>query len=243
MTLDHTKKKLNKDLSKSRIGIVLKTLEKILKEDSPLVSQTILISARFSTNKRSYHSGEKPLSVYEEEEQHIVEALHDTVSELEEASLIHNYSLELGGIDNPILVVCFDEEKKNEMIRFFSPLIVTNVTIEKVDKYSDSWNKKYDITIWDNSDLPKCPDEENTSDLREWEMELLSNRELFLKECLDKNPSPHFIHLGEPYYFVQDNRHRVYAANSEYSLFARIQEMIAYIRAHDMPKSSLSAIK
>lgn len=237
MILQETKEKLRRHISKCRLGFVIDALLKIIKDGSSYTSQVILISANFVHNRKTYHIGSQTLANYNHAIQPIMQGLLDVVEELEEEDLINNYSLALGGISNPILVICFDQERKEAMTRFFSPLVLSNVQIEKVENYKTDW-KNFDITIWNNTDLPSCPDEEKVEDLLEWQMDLLAERELFLKTCLTQNPSPHFIHLGEPYYFVQEHRDRVYAANSEYALFARIQEMLAYIKAHNIEPSN-----
>lgn len=137
-------------------------------------------------------------------------------------------------IQNPILVLCFKQADVTAMETFFSPLDFAELEVKLALSYDPAWNQKYDITIWNNLDLAACPkkDTDTIDHLEANERELLYERLPVLEQCLESNPSPHFIHLGEPLFLVTENRNRIYAANSFYSLYARLKEMVDYINTY-----------
>ncbi len=88
------------------------------------------------------------------------------------------------------------------------------------------------ITIWDNRDLKSCPEEENLKDIGNNEANKIHQRLPFLEECMENDVSEYYMHYGEQFFFVSDNRHRVYSANSRFALVGRLFEMLDYIKAY-----------
>lgn len=162
----------------------------------------------------------------------IARSLLQLVAELPETALQTEVPSQPKGYANPILVLTFSEQARQEMEVFFQPLDFQEIRIELASSYQASWDGTADLTIWDNRDLKSCYSRDNLSKLTEQEQVDISSRLPILEACLQHRPSPHFIHFGEVFFLVNEHRSSINAANSFYSLFARIKETLDYINTY-----------
>lgn len=237
MNLDQIIAVLQNKIADNKSRQVIIELKGLLTNDSGHKKTLMLMSSKYNRISDLLIGDLERRSDLEIEFNKINDGLLDLISRLEEEDFIPNPKLNSYGINNPLLIHCFDLNQKGELEAFFNQFDFKSVNIELVENYNEAWNETTDLTIWDNRDLPPCPSKEflEGKNLKESERSLILKRLSFLETCLEKKPSPHFIHFGEQFFFVNEHRNCVNAANSFYSLYARIQETLAFINTYRVP--------
>lgn len=228
MTINHYKGDLKVLIEEDKIKQVISVLKKDISKHSKFYNILILICRNFNEISVQLLSNIEDPSKISLDFNKIAYRLLEIIDQLDDEH-IQSYSTIPQNILNPILVVTFSEKTKAEMETFFLPLDTLNVKVRWIQSSEFQWNEKYDLTIWDNRDLPYCAKKDDMDKLKERELAVVLSRLPLLEKCLSEASSPHFIHFGEPFFLVSENRNRVNAANSFYTLFGRIRETIDYI--------------
>lgn len=224
---------LEDKIAENRTKQVIKELRELLKDDNEhLKSLIINLSASYNRATESLLRNIKKHSEVDIEFNRINEALLEVISKLKDEDFKADVKFSAYGLTNPLLVICFDLIQLEELEAFFHQLDFQSVQIELAEQYNEAWNETAHLTIWNNWDLPHCPQRESMDKLKESERALIFKRLSFLETCLDKKPSPHFIHFGEQFFFVNEHRNCVNAANSFYTLYARIKETLDFINTY-----------
>ncbi len=234
MNLDQIIAALRNKIADNKSRQVIKDLRDLLTNDSGHKKTLMLLSSKYNRISDLLIGDLERRSDLETEFNKINDGLWDLISRLENEDFIPNPKLNSYGIINPLLILCFDVNQKGELEAFFNQFDFQSIRIELAENYNEAWNETADLTIWDNRDLPPCPSKEflESKNLKESERSLILKRLSFLDTCLDKKPSPHFIHFGEQFFFVNEHRNCVNAANSFFSLYARIRETLDFINTY-----------
>jgi hypothetical protein len=230
MELQDFTNRLRQEIAKGRIGAALNLLfpslkGKCLSDVTLLRGEYNRLNDRMLLNIDNYADMSHALN-------NISYRLLQMVDQITEDDFLAGSEPHSTGFSNPILVFVFTEDAKKEMEIFFQPLDFENLRIEQIEAYDPKWNNTADLTIWDNRDLAPLPNDEDMGRLKERERALILRRLPILNACLEEQPSPHFIHFGENFFLVNKKRNRINAANSFYSLFARIRETLDYINTY-----------
>lgn len=234
MQLETIKKELKDLIKKDKLALVLEQLDGLPLAGVNRKRDLINLIRRLNRYNDQRMRRVETRETIEKEFNILTFAIMDFVDDLELEQKEMDLKIEYEEVDTKILVLSFSDDAQKDMKRFFAPLNFTNLDYKVAQDYDSSWNSEFIITIWDNRDLPECPkrDQENLDKLTNKERDVLFQRLPMLEDCLLFEPSPHFIHLGEPLFFVRENRDRIYAANSFYALFARVNEMNKYINTY-----------
>jgi hypothetical protein len=226
------KQRIRDLITEDRTQQALKLLRSALKDESNFLSVLVLFTAEYNRIADRRLLDIAKLEDTEREFNSLNYRLLQFIEKLTDEDIKGKLEPQSSGWTNKILVFTFSEKSREEMLAFFRPLNFENVSIETVESYDPKWNNTADLTIWDNQDLPICTKEDDMDRLKERERAVILRRLPFLIECLKEFPSPHFIHFGQSFFLVNDNRNCVNAANSFYSLFARIRETLDYINTY-----------
>jgi hypothetical protein len=208
----------------------------------------ILLETRMRRNNAQFIRGLVTLEESRVEETRIVKSLLE---------LLDAESIEPGTINIPatgftekILLICRKENDRATLHELLKRFKFRNVQSEVahsfdslktklkpnlgVDDLQDSEGYQALITIWDNRDLKPCPEEEKINEIGIGgrDIDLIYSRVSFLNDCMDGQLSPYYMHYGEQFYFVNDQRDMVYSANSRFALVGRLKEMLDYIKAY-----------
>ncbi|MCU0445275.1 MAG: hypothetical protein MUE85_10190 [Microscillaceae bacterium] len=131
---------------------------------------------------------------------------------------------------NPtILVICPSEDEIEEVKYLFDCLKFDKTEVRYLNKFVPV--QQYDLIIFDNRDLPYCPQETNLDKLSE--KMLVEQRVNLMNKYIDKGFRP-IVHWGEILYWVNYHREKVHAANSKFSLFARIKEVLDFMAVYHL---------
>lgn len=223
---------LREDIASNKMGQAIKQLRAAIKKDSHYLYTLITLSAEYNRiadrtliNLADHADADRELNS-------ITHRLLQLIEKLSEDDIQSDIQVKETGWLNPILLLAFSAEAKSEIEAFFRPLDFRKVRFELAEAYRPEWNQTADLTIWDNRDLPYCPRREDMERLKERERTIIFRRLPILEACLAEMPSPHFIHFGEPFFLVNEYRQCVNAANSFYSLYARIRETLDFINTY-----------
>jgi len=132
-------------------------------------------------------------------------------------------------VENQILI--FTEYEKPEVQDFFNQLNFTNVQIKTADNLDNINFNEFDLIIFDNRDLPICREESDIEKLNNEKQKSIIQRVEQMKYVIN-NSSKFIIHYGHNLYWINHNRKRVQAANSQFSLYARIIEVLGFINTY-----------
>jgi|GEM_PF-2027646 len=146
-------------------------------------------------------------------------------------------------IEIKILVISPDETAQADMRAYFAKLPL-NATIEVSSNNPSTTD--YHLLVLDNRALPDLPiigrtekGEMITNEVVKLAGDdnlLLRNHFQWMKDTLSET-SKYAVHLGEQNFLVNKYREKMHAANSKFALYARIREVLDYMR--DTQKSIL----
>lgn len=95
-------------------------------------------------------------------------------------------------------------------------------------------NEYFNLVLFDNRDLGKLDHGSGLDEKKESRIDLIENY-CELKENDAAFANTYFLHYGEECYFVKDNREFFHAANSLFSLYYRILEVLEFSRIYYVP--------
>ncbi|MEO0778627.1 MAG: hypothetical protein AAF146_18825 [Bacteroidota bacterium] len=139
-------------------------------------------------------------------------------------------------INEPLLVLT-NQSKVRATELFFHELNFANL---KVSAYEESTFgvDRYRIVVFDNQDLPDCPNERVKREFNE-EVRLYVDKRIELMEATKAKEEEVrvLIHFGNRLDWINHNRDFTNSANSRFSLYARIKEAIDFLNSYYVEES------
>ena len=132
------------------------------------------------------------------------------------------------GITNSILILGKNNERIIAIQEMLNRVKLVNVKAKNLLEASSSSETDIDIIIFDNTALPFLPKEAGQEEIAQ-KLPIIQERERIMQSFLSDNSALLICHLGGFSNFVNQNKNRVYAANSQISLCFRVLEMADFI--------------
>jgi len=141
---------------------------------------------------------------------------------LEDSDLLNEDEIDERDILHYILVIT-DKKREEDFKNLLNSLRFKNI------KFANSLDieqaQQFDLVIFDNMDLP------NKRQLTDEEKATITAREKVMKTCID-NTKQFIIHYGNYLNLINYHRDRIQSANSQFSLYARVKEVINFMEAY-----------
>ncbi len=160
----------------------------------------------------------------------IGESLLYLIETLEEIDLATEQQSTHTEIANPIAVFTA-QDTIEEVTEFFNLLNFKKVSVFRTEDFSDTKYDEFDLIVFDNKDLPPCFSKKSLAELDLETKEQILNRVKKMNDVINDSAKV-IIHYGEQLYWINAHRDRVQAANSKFSLYARIKEVIEFINTY-----------
>jgi hypothetical protein len=186
--------------------------------DCEVYNTILLIQGRYENAQRSIRRG---LSTEDSPTVHAINAhLLGEINEIRNEHIAEPY-LDLKS--SRVLIICLNDSDEFYMRAFCSRMSIPNYEVKQLKEYEEP--TEYDFIVFDNHSIKS--DEKNYLGLRDEEITHLKLMEEYIEEYNEHKK--YMIHFGDNSQVVTDNRDVIYAGNSKFALFSRIQEMIQYI--------------
>lgn len=174
----------------------------------------VLLKARWIAVKQEYDQGTIPIEDKRREHNIILSALLNLAGEVTDADL---EEFQGNKIDTSLLVITPNNETRVEMSRFFPFEYFRDVKFPTEENYQSEIDDE-DLVIFDHFEHNNVVIDEMTRmaqiDKLTW---ILDNSECYV------------VWFGAYGDLVSKYKHRIYAANFQFALYARIREMIEFI--------------
>ncbi len=207
-----------KDLLEDNIQACIKELKKVLQEDDCLDDLRIIASS-YKAYKKSENLNTLDRDSLQIERRKVIKSLLNFINDLKETDFKKG-SFEPEGIEERIFVVSYDESALMEMKRFFSSYFFKNVDYDASGKLVVP--DDCDVILFDNRLMGK---DVYTDEAEKQLPQATQDHLALLKEYLSKTKF-NIVYYGEILHWLKYNRDRVNAANSKFTLYARIKETI-----------------
>lgn len=218
MELNTLKQAAKRALSQDLLG-AFDLLRKHLEKQVEVYESYLLILGRFHRLKKDQINGILSYEKYEQRVATISRDLMTLIDLLTEADMaLHSNSYQR--IQNPILVICRDQSDRQDMVDFFARLEVQAVEIRVIEAYEAL--PKYDLLIFANHSLGTMKEGRVSYSVEDHKRFALMER--YLSE-----PHSYGIHYGGFWPNRNAFLEQAHAANSRFSLYGRIKEMIDYL--------------
>jgi len=222
MDLDTLKEQAMEYFEADRIDNLFDLLKKYLIDEGEVSNDLSMLINRNSSLTRSGHNGILDDRYFETSKNKLRKSILDFVKQLKGDYIVSSPNeLKVKEIKTKILV--FTTSKFEADLReYFDKLHFTNVTI---CLYTDVnvEIEEFILLVFDNRDLP------SNRNLTDEQKQTIKIRTDFMEKCLGKNP--YGIHFGNYLEWLDFNREYANAANSSFTLFARIKEMLEFLEA------------
>lgn len=151
------------------------------------------------------------------------------LNKIEEVHLKKSMTSSHQKIANPLLLIAHDDKSGKDLQELLLDLNFTNVTVVGLTFTKENINlKDYHLIIFDNTDLPSPP---RGGRLTEEEQSFINMRTDVMNYVI--NNSPKFIvHYGNFLHWIDAHRNRAQAANSQFTLYARIKEVLEFMNTY-----------
>jgi hypothetical protein len=217
MTIQAVKTNL-KDLLEDNVQACIKELRRLLDKEAVLDDLRIIASSH-----KEYKKAENLTTVDRDtlqiERRKVVKSLLTFIGDLKETDFKSD-AFQPQGMEENILVVSNDDAALTEMKRFFSAYFFKNVT----------YNASGKVVIPDNCDIVLFDNRIMGRDMYKEEDEKLlpksAQEHLALLRAYLTKTTFNIVYFGDNLHLVTKNRNRINAANSKFTLYARIKETI-----------------
>jgi len=230
MELENLKEKLQDLFEANKIKESLLLLKQELSRNSGKYSIFILIMRRFNDIQDQKMANTIDSNSYNIEANKIGGAFLNFIGTLDETDLETMNHFVHKKVGNQIAV--FTENESSEKVEdFFHQLNFRNVSVFRANNFDNVEYTNFDLLIFDNRDLPPCF---SKNKLDEFE-DAIKARILGRIEKMDsviRDSSKFLIHYGDFLFWINSNRERVQAANSQFSLYSRTKEVIEFINTY-----------
>ena len=228
------KEELQNLYEENKVKQIFEELKEVLDKRGEKYKEFLELIRQFNDLQDEKNAEKIDFQSVKKEMSSIAQNLFDFFNALDEVDFKHKKDeTKHKKIYNNILVLTAEEEI--EIVSdFFYQLNFINVDIKSTRVFPSSMFDKYDIIIFDNTDLKPCRKKEDLKAIREKSTEdcvLIQNR-VEKMDIIIKETSKRVIHYGGLLYWVDYNRGRVQAANSKFSLYARTREVIEFINTY-----------
>lgn len=215
------KEQLRNQVAKGDVDLVLNSLVTYLpKIKSEYTDDVIALSSRYNKNKREILIGVVDWNSARLEYTQISYALTQYIDMFSEGEIEQLQKIDNDGanyyIKDSILGICINEDSKTKLDDFFKGLHFINAEAKLFSEYNNPENYKLIVFDCHTIDNPDNPEDGN-------EMALMS---IFPKLTKEKYFT---VFFGNHYENIKKVREWVQPANSFFSLYARIREMLDYI--------------
>lgn len=219
------KKEIKEKLKKNELGSCLQDLEKYFKQSS-IEERKILDNTirRFRKNSLEKRMGTIPVVDFNLEENKIADIVLDLINELSEDNISHSQVFKEKIFDK-ILVICYNENESKKMTPFFKNHYFMNVTFDTSKVL-----------------IPK---------------EQLRDYNYIIFDYMHRKEDPSYYELLERYLMIEDIQilyfggerlkilekdeyiAKVHSANSIFSLYARLKEMMEFNKYYSPEKKNI----
>lgn len=226
MSFKELKDKLVDLLSKDMVEDLIHLGRQWTKEDSISQRDLVQISGRYYRLRRNRRLSLITYENFSQEMNQISAALdlwmHDLTADDISTELVYPF---------PTLVI----SNNDGLSGFFDRTGLKGFVIEKREKFQQKDLEKYCLIIFDNDNLPPCTDpnmliEKGHKKQVEIMGDYLEKGKEFIKSDKKGENLVVFLHYGDENYLVSEYRKYIHAANSIYSLYARIMEVLEFLR-------------
>ncbi len=211
-TLDQLKLDLKKMIAANIAGNVLKKLDIVLSDRADCYNNFVLLTMDFKQlDERQILGGSTPEAI-SIELRNIINRLLKFIDALEETDIRKTAHLQ-EEIFERILVVCKSPERESFMRKFFPEQYWKGVEYDLVQPRSIAEINNFNLVVFDNSPFDKDDNE-------------------LLKYYLN-DTAPYLLYFGPtnlPLLYDKQYEGKVYSTNFVFSLHARIQEMLHYLK-------------
>ncbi len=202
-------KKELRDIITNNLGNALKRLMTVLNKDREIYDEFILLKMRFKTWRSKKNAGVETNENINIEKNALARDMLQFIRRLEEGDLSPTYHL-MEETHEKILVVCKSEERINYMKKLLPEEYFVNVDYSQPREKIDV--KEKDIILFDNQPY----EDENNDD------------GLLLHYCGQSDGV--ILYFGGFLKIINNYPEKVYATNSVFSIHARINEMIEFLK-------------
>jgi len=223
MTTTDFSNKLNELIGRNEIQKTIEVLDNSLNRQSENYTTFLLIKSGYYQLKRETIQGiiDEPIRLQQNAKTR--KALLDLSQILEETDIdpykAVNFAL-------PILIITSDKNNAAEIDTKFKRMGFADYTIST--EIDNEKLKDVSIVVFDNRHLPICP--KNAFENLPIEKKETVNQTIQQMDTVFSNSTAYIIHWGEYLFWLEGNkRERCQAANSQFTLFARIKEMKDFI--------------
>ena len=220
MTKDELKSEFKALHRKGKLDECFNLLDKYVSKHTDIDNEIATIQARYENNRRLSRKGTTNESFLSMEINAISESILHTVNEIKEGDMAEP-ALDMKS--SRILIICLNDSDEFYMRAFCSRMRIPNYEVKQLKEYEEP--TEYDFIIFDNHSIKNI--EENFRQLKDEEKAHIKLMEEYIEEYNDHKK--YMIHFGENTSVVSNNRDIIYAGNSKFALYSRIQEMIQYI--------------
>lgn len=219
MTVDELKSLVDPLIRKAKLEEVFILLDKHISKKSKFGDDLLVIQGRFENNRRTANLGTTPDNLINMEVNAISKSVLDTLRMLQNEDIAEPI---LDVKNSRILIICRNNSDEFYMRAFCGRMGIPNYDVKQLKEYEEP--TEYDFIIFDNHSIKEI---ENEFELSSDEIAHLKLMTEYIEEFSEHKK--YMIHFGEMINVVSKNRDVIYAGNSKFALFSRIQEMIQYI--------------
>lgn len=219
MTLEELKQTVEDLIVKNRIGKIFELMNQYLTNDAKREIGLILLKSEV---RRKEDAERKGLILAEEIEVFYNKTYNKVLNILEKltiSDILADKDFDERNIYDFVVVIT-TTERENKLRQ-----LLTSLRFKKVEFYNDykyEYVKHAVIIIFDNMDLP------SGRNLSENQNATIKSREAMIQKCLDETAEQYLIHYGNYLQLLDSNRDRMQGANSQFSLYARVKEVIEF---------------
>lgn len=222
MDAEALKNQVNQFIEEDNLDDAFTILKENISQSSDLYDELLMLLNR---NARLMKQGRKGTLSYVDLDllnNNLINDVSSFLKELDDSHLtIIPNKFPTKKIEDKILVFAPDENYKLDLEEYFKRLNFTNIHINLYENDIDP--SDFVLIVFDNRDLPF------SRGLDEQQEKMIRARTDFMEKCLRVNPFG--LHFGHFLSWVSSNREYVNAANSSFTLFARIKEMLEFLDA------------
>lgn len=214
---------INQLLNKNHYLLTIKLLDQLL-ESSAARKQLDELKLLYNNLQQRHLLGEVEWDEYETDIAEIREALSRLGQQVDGVG--KEQFIKEVAITTRILVLTPYKKRFPELDDLFKKFAFTEATIAH-------WEDRpgfhaYPILVFDNQDLLDESYANEQAVLKHEQLKLRKQRETLMENCIRSSTSL-CLHYGNQLNWVSQNRQRVHAANSKFSLFAKLKELVEFL--------------
>jgi hypothetical protein len=207
-----------KDLLEDNVQTCINELKRLV-SDVTFLDNLRLISTNYKAFKSAQNLNTYGREELEIERRRVVSSLLNLINDLKQSDF-KKTAFETEGIEETILVVSSNDTSLVDMRRFFTSYFFKNVHYDASCK--EVVAETYDLIVFDNRLMGKAVGNAQAEEALD---EAARNHLVLLKKYLEETKF-NIVYYGEFLHLLNNYRDRVNAANSKFTLYARVKETI-----------------